>query len=81
MLACESWKEFWNEAQLVPYAKGKENFPWAGYDNVKSMKIKAEYIIKEKLAGAMFWVRLNFYLNLINLTLINIKKFNFFKSK
>lgn len=79
MLACESWKEFWNEAQLVPYAKGKENFPWAGYDNVKSMKIKAEYIIKEKLAGAMFWVRLNFYLNLINLTLINIKKFNFFK--
>lgn len=81
MLACESWKEFWNEAQLVPYAKGKENFPWAGYDNVKSMKIKAEYIIKEKLAGAMFWVRLNFYLNLINLTLINIKIFNFFKSK
>lgn len=55
MLACEGWKEFWNEAQLVPYAKGKENFPWAGYDNVKSMKIKAEYIIKEKLAGAMFW--------------------------
>jgi GH18 family chitinase len=56
MLSCESWKEFWNENQLVPYAKGKDNFPWAGYDNVKSMKIKADYIIKEKLAGAMFWV-------------------------
>ena len=62
MLACESWKEFWNEAQLVPYAKGKENYPWAGYDNVKSMKIKAEYIIKEKLAGAMFWVSEKIYL-------------------
>ena len=30
MLTCEKWKEFWNEAQLVPYAKGKENYPWAG---------------------------------------------------
>jgi hypothetical protein len=30
MLSCEKWKEFWNEAQLVPYAKGKENYPWAG---------------------------------------------------
>ena len=56
MLSCENWKEFWNEPQAVPYAKGKDNFPWAGYDNVKSMKIKAEYIIKKKLAGAMFWV-------------------------
>jgi len=61
MLACESWKEFWNDAQLVPYAKGKENYPWAGYDNVKSMKIKAEYILKEKLAGAMFWVSRRFF--------------------
>ncbi len=55
MLTCENWKEFWNEAQSVPYAKGKDNFPWAGYDNVKSMKIKAEYIMKKKLGGAMFW--------------------------
>ncbi len=59
MLACESWKEFWNEPQQVPYAKGKEGFPmYAGYDNVRSMKIKAEYIIKQKLGGAMFWVRI-----------------------
>ena len=56
MLTCEKWKEFWNDKQMVPYAKGKENYPWAGYDNVKSMKIKADYIVKENLAGAMFWV-------------------------
>ena len=30
MLTCENWKEFWNEPQLVPYAKGKDNYPWAG---------------------------------------------------
>ena len=39
----------------MPYAKGKENYPWAGYDNVNSIRLKAEYIAKENLAGAMFW--------------------------
>ena len=62
MLSCENWKEFWNKDQLVPYAKGKDNWPWAGYDNVKSMKIKADYIVKEKLLGAMFWVSFFFYI-------------------
>ena len=32
--------------------------PSKGYDNVKSMKIKADYILKENLGGAMFWVKL-----------------------
>ena len=62
MLACEGWKEFWNEAQAVPYAKGKDNFPWAGYDNVKSMKIKADYIVKKQLGGAMVYYFFNFFM-------------------
>jgi chitinase len=61
MLACENWKEFWNKEQLVPYAKGKDNYPWAGYDNVKSMEIKAKYIMDESLAGAMFWTVGSFF--------------------
>ncbi len=56
MLKCENWEEHWNKEQKVPYAKGKYNQPWAGYDNVKSMKIKADFIVSEGLAGAMFWV-------------------------
>lgn len=77
MLSCEKWKEFWNEAQNVPYAKGKDNYPWAGYDNVRSMKIKAEYIIAQKLGGAMFWVNskelpIFFYL-VLNFTSLTLK--------
>ena len=37
----------------MPYAKDKYNQPWAGYDNVKSIKIKA--IVNEGLLGAKFW--------------------------
>lgn len=55
MIKCENWEEHWNKEQKVPYAKGKYNQPWAGYDNVKSMKIKADFIVNEGLAGAMFW--------------------------
>jgi chitinase len=55
MLSCEKWKEFWNDKQDVPFAKGKENYPWAGYDNVKSMQIKAKYVQDNGLLGAMFW--------------------------
>ena len=38
-----------------------------GYDNVNSIKLKAEYIIKENLGGAMFWtIDLGKYLYLLN---------------
>ena len=37
----------------MPYAyKGTE---WVGFDNVKSIKLKTEYIIDNNLGGAMIW--------------------------
>ena len=39
--------------QLGPYAyKGNQ---WVGFDNVASLKVKAEHIKTKKLGGAMFW--------------------------
>ncbi|KAI3382766.1 hypothetical protein SNEBB_009468 [Seison nebaliae] len=55
VIACDEWKEFWNKKQKVPYAKGKEGWPWVGYDNVRSFKIKTKWLMDQKLGGAMFW--------------------------
>jgi GH18 family chitinase len=42
-----------NEEQKVPYAyKGAE---WVSFDNIKSIKLKAEYIMDNNLGGAMVW--------------------------
>ncbi|KAM7053744.1 acidic mammalian chitinase [Molossus nigricans] len=45
--------EVWEAAQDVPYAyKGNE---WLGYDNTKSFKIKADWLMKNNFGGAMVW--------------------------
>ncbi|XP_062997917.1 acidic mammalian chitinase [Elgaria multicarinata webbii] len=43
----------WDAPQDVPYAyKGNE---WLGYDNIKSFKIKAEWLKQNNFGGAMVW--------------------------
>ena len=43
----------WEEAQRVPYAfAGVE---WVGYDNVRSITEKSNYINQHNLGGGMFW--------------------------
>ncbi|KAL8595073.1 hypothetical protein ACOMHN_002051 [Nucella lapillus] len=41
----------------VPYAYGLRNgqWTWLAYDDVQSMKAKAQYILDRGLGGAMFW--------------------------
>ncbi|XP_063223198.1 chitinase-3-like protein 1 [Bacillus rossius redtenbacheri] len=47
------WTIVWNDAQQVPY--GYSNNQWIGYDNVKSIKIKSEYLKEKQFGGAMVW--------------------------
>ena len=43
-----------NEDQKTPYAyRGSE---WVGFDNVKSVKLKTEYLVDNNLGGAMVYV-------------------------
>ncbi|XP_009886537.1 PREDICTED: acidic mammalian chitinase-like isoform X1 [Charadrius vociferus] len=45
--------EVWDTPQDVPYTyKGKE---WVGYDNIKSYKIKVDWLKKNNFGGAMVW--------------------------
>ena len=54
---CKSLKDGynreWNDEQNVPYAFKDDQ--WVGYDDQQSIKLKCEYAVKRKLAGAMIW--------------------------
>lgn len=47
------WHVEWENDQKVPYAYNDRN--WVGYDNEESISLKAEYVVKEDLAGIMVW--------------------------
>ncbi|XP_025092710.1 acidic mammalian chitinase-like [Pomacea canaliculata] len=47
------WKTGWIEDQGVPYAYGGDQ--WVGFDNIDSIKMKADLIMKRDLAGAFVW--------------------------
>lgn len=49
----DGWTKEWNDEQKVPYAFKDDQ--WVGYDDPKSIKLKCEYAVKRKLAGAMIW--------------------------
>lgn len=48
-----SLEDRWEDTQKVPYAFGGSK--WVGYDNIRSVEIKAKYIDDKGLGGAMFW--------------------------
>ncbi|CAF0977020.1 unnamed protein product [Didymodactylos carnosus] len=54
-ITCEKFKETWDQKQLIPFAAGQYNQPKFGFDNVRSMKYKANYIKQMNLGGAFFW--------------------------
>ncbi|KAL2743966.1 chitinase-3-like protein 1 isoform X1 [Vespula maculifrons] len=47
------WTVVYDNEQRVPYAYNGNQ--WVGYDNVQSIKEKAEYIKAKDLGGAMLW--------------------------
>lgn len=47
------WNRVWEPQQLTPYAYRQNQ--WVGYDDVMSIKIKAEYVIAQRLGGAVIY--------------------------
>ncbi|XP_050392559.1 chitotriosidase-1 [Patella vulgata] len=47
------YNEAWSEEQSVPYAYSKTD--WLGYDNVRSAKLKANYVKDHQFGGIMVW--------------------------
>ncbi|XP_067687454.1 uncharacterized protein [Haliotis asinina] len=51
----QDWTRVWLEDQMVPYAYNLRLKQWVGYDDIQSVKLKAQYIKHRQLAGAMVW--------------------------
>ncbi|XP_071128443.1 chitinase-3-like protein 1 isoform X2 [Mytilus edulis] len=49
----ENWTEVWLDKQQVPYAYHGNQ--WVGFDDLRSIEIKVNYIIANDLGGAMVW--------------------------
>ncbi|CAF1164250.1 unnamed protein product [Rotaria sordida] len=49
----QGWTKEWSDQHKVPYAYSGSN--WVGYDDIKSITHKAEYVNEMDLGGAMFW--------------------------
>lgn len=48
-----NWQRQWIESQKVPYAYNGNQ--WVGYDDVRSVTEKSNYIVNKGLGGCMFW--------------------------
>ncbi len=54
-LTDRSFTRFWDNSAKVPYLYSKDSSMMISYDDEESIKLKTEYVKKEKLAGIMFW--------------------------
>ena len=49
------FKDHWDKAAKAPYLFNKQTSVFITYDNEKSVRLKCRYVLREELAGVMFW--------------------------
>ena len=49
------YKSYWDDRSGTPYAYSTNQKVWISYDDVRSIRMKVDYIEKTGLGGAMFW--------------------------
>ncbi|KAH8416239.1 hypothetical protein KR222_011812, partial [Zaprionus bogoriensis] len=49
----QDWQHEWEPQQQVPYAYRERD--WVGYENVRSLTLKAHYALEHQLGGMMIW--------------------------
>ncbi len=50
-----TYTRYWDNASKVPFLYNSSTGIWISYDDLESIRIKIDYIKREKLVGAMFW--------------------------
>ena len=55
LLAMDKFDDHWDDTSKVPYLTGKKINTFVTYDNEKSIRLKAEYVRDNNLAGVIIW--------------------------
>jgi len=50
-----TYTRYWDDSSKVPFLFNRQKGIWITYDDIQSNTIKNNYILQEKLGGAMFW--------------------------
>jgi chitinase len=50
-----TYTRYWDDESQVPFLFNAEKGMWLSYDDLQSNTVKNNYIVQQKLAGAMFW--------------------------
>lgn len=51
----QGFQSYWDEACQAPYRYNASKKLFATFDDAKSIRLKTEYVIRERLQGIMFW--------------------------
>jgi chitinase len=54
-LKTPAFVRYWDDVAKVPWLYNAETKEWITYEDAQSMRIKGEYVVAQKLGGAMFW--------------------------
>jgi GH18 family chitinase len=62
MLEKDNYKEYWDNVAKVPYLINDKDSSFVSYDDPKSIRLKAQFILDKKCAGAIIWDLTNDYI-------------------
>ena len=54
-LKAPGFVRYWDDVAKVPWLHNAATKEWITYEDAQSMRIKGEYVVAQKLGGAMFW--------------------------
>ena len=54
-LKSPAYVRYWDDVAKVPWLYNAAAKEWITYEDVQSMRLKGEYVVAQKLGGAMFW--------------------------
>ena len=59
LTAAQGWKTYWDDLSKAPYAYNAQKQLFITYDDSRSMTLKTQYAMDQRLSGIMYWEIMN----------------------